>query len=100
MPRLLTPEKKGNRMRILANCNPSEFLQPFLTIDITWIYHFTPETKQQNLQWTIQGKPVLKKVKRVPFSGKAMASVYWDVKEIHLIAFLKREEPLLRDIFA
>ena len=51
VPRLLTVEQKRNRMTISEHClhmfkrNPKEFLRRFVTVDETWIHHYTPEMK-------------------------------------------------------
>jgi histone-lysine N-methyltransferase SETMAR len=61
VPRLLTPEQKLNRMTTSEQClalfksNPTDFLRRFVTVDETWIHHYTPETKQQSKQWTARG---------------------------------------------
>ncbi|EFN79656.1 hypothetical protein EAI_11129, partial [Harpegnathos saltator] len=31
-------------------CNKAEFLRRFITMDETWVHHFTPETKEQSKQ--------------------------------------------------
>src|SRR5436190_21474745 len=52
VPRLLTLEHKRNRMTTSKHCldmfkrNPKEFLRRFVTVDETWIHHYTPETKE------------------------------------------------------
>ena len=57
MPRLLTLERKRNRMTTSEHCldmfkrNPKEFLRRFVTVDETWIHHYTPEMKEQSKQW-------------------------------------------------
>ena len=51
VPRLLTMEQKRNRMTNSEHCldmfkrNPKEFLWCFVTVDETWIHHYTPEIK-------------------------------------------------------
>lgn len=43
---------KRNRVTISEQCldiykrNPSKFLQCFITVDETWIHHYTPEMKR------------------------------------------------------
>jgi hypothetical protein len=36
--------------------SPKEFLRPFVTVDETWIHHYTAEMKEQSKQWTSPGK--------------------------------------------
>jgi len=30
------------------NKNKTDFVRPFITMDETWIHHYTPESKQQS----------------------------------------------------
>jgi hypothetical protein len=34
------------------NKNKTDFVRRFITMDETWIHHYTPESKQQSKQWT------------------------------------------------
>ncbi|EFA13479.2 Mariner Mos1 transposase-like Protein [Tribolium castaneum] len=76
VPRLLTPEQKLIRKMISEEClarlqhNPVDFLRRFITVDETWIHHYSPETKQQSKQWTAKGEPVPKKAKTLRSAGK------------------------------
>lgn len=96
VPRLLTPEQKLIRKMISEEClarlqhNPVDFLRRFITVDETWIHHYSPETKQQSKQWTAKGEPVPKKAKTVRSAGKVMASVFWDAKGILFIDYLEK----------
>ena len=56
--------------------NPNVCLYRFITIDETWVHHFTPRTKQQRKQWVEAGGPTPKKVKTISASGKVVASVF------------------------
>lgn len=94
VPRLLTADNKRMRVTTSKQCldlftrNPSEFLRRVVTVDETWIHHYTPETKQQSKQWTFRGESAPKKAKSVPSAGKVMATIFWDAKGIILIDFL------------
>ncbi|UYV63911.1 hypothetical protein LAZ67_2005982 [Cordylochernes scorpioides] len=37
----------------LFEANPEEFVNRFVTMDQTWAYHFTPDSKQQSMQWIL-----------------------------------------------
>ncbi|KMQ83449.1 histone-lysine n-methyltransferase setmar [Lasius niger] len=56
VPRLLTQDQKRNRMNISEALlkqfkrNKSEFWRRLITVDETWIHHYTPETKAQSKQ--------------------------------------------------
>jgi hypothetical protein len=51
--RLLTADQKCTRMKISEQClerfnkNKIDFVHRFITMDETWIHHYTPESKQQ-----------------------------------------------------
>ena len=49
------------------------FLQQIVTGDETWILHYEPESKRQNMQ-----SPVAKKLKTQLSAGKLMLIVFWD----------------------
>ncbi|GFV32160.1 histone-lysine N-methyltransferase SETMAR [Trichonephila clavipes] len=101
VPRLLTLDQKRVRMNIsnallpLFRHNKSEFWYRLITIDDTWIHHYTPETKIQSKQWTAKGEPAPKKPKTVFSAGKVIATVFWDNHGVILMDYLfKMEEPL------
>ena len=54
---LLTIDHKRQRVHDSKNCldlfnrKPSDFLRRLVTIDETWIHHYTLESKQQTKQW-------------------------------------------------
>lgn len=70
--------KKLSARWLLTDGNPSEFLRRFVTVDETWIHHYTPETKNQSKQWTSADERAPKKAKTVNSAGKVMATVFWD----------------------
>ena len=82
VPRLLTVEQKRNRMTTSEHCldmfkrNPKEFLRHFVTVNETWIHHYTQEMKEQSKQWTLPSERASKKAKTVPSAGKIMATVF------------------------
>jgi hypothetical protein len=59
-------------------------MRQFITMDETWIHHYTPESKQQSKQWTEAGYSAPKKTRSIPSAGKVMASVFWDAEGIYL----------------
>jgi len=62
---LLTADQKCTRMKIYEQClegfnkNKTNFVRRFITMDETWIHHYTPESKQQSKQ-----KPVVQRQRR------------------------------------
>jgi len=97
VPRLLTVDHKRDRITISKQYlemfrRNSEFLHRFITVDETWIYHFTPEMKESK-QWTSPREPASKKAKIVK-AGKVMAIVFWDARGIIHIDFLPSKQTI------
>ena len=96
VPRLLTPEQKVIRMNqsrdnlALFNADPEDFHARFVTVDETWVHHFTPESKRSSMQWKHTDSPPPKKAKVTPSAGKVMATVFWDSEGIILMDFLEK----------
>jgi histone-lysine N-methyltransferase SETMAR len=73
---LLTADQKRACMKISEQClqhfnkNKTDFRRRFITMDETWIHHYTPESKQQSKQWTEAGFSAPKKTRSVPSAGK------------------------------
>ncbi len=49
-----------NNLRLL-NDNSAEFLHRFITTDGTWVYHYTPESKEQFWQLMEKRQPAPKR---------------------------------------
>jgi histone-lysine N-methyltransferase SETMAR len=94
--RLLTADQKRTCMKISEQClehfnkNKTDFVCQFITMDETWIHHYTPESKQQSKQWTEASCSVPKKTRSAPSAGKVMASVFWDAEGILYIDYLEK----------
>jgi GrpB-like predicted nucleotidyltransferase (UPF0157 family) len=82
------------------NKNETDFAHRFITMDETWIHHYTPESKQQSKQWTEAGCSAPKKTRSVPSSGKVMASVFWDAEGILFIDYLEKGKPITREYYS
>ncbi|UYV82266.1 hypothetical protein LAZ67_21001503 [Cordylochernes scorpioides] len=74
--------------------------QTFVTMDETWAHHFTPESKQQSMQWRNSGSPPPKKAKAVPSAGKVMVSVFWDSEGVLLLDFLNKGQTITGHYYA
>ena len=100
IPRPLTVDQKHTRRTLscmnlnLFEEDPANFLKRFVTMDETWVHHFTPEAKQQSKQWKHPGSPPPKRAKTVPSAGKVMASVFWDADGILLIDYLQKGQTI------
>ena len=75
-------------------------LRQFVTVDETWIHHYTPELKQQSKQWTASGECVPKKAKTVLSAGKVMATVFWDSQGIILVDYLEKGKTITGAYYA
>ncbi|UYV78083.1 hypothetical protein LAZ67_16000046 [Cordylochernes scorpioides] len=106
VPKLLTPDQKAVRRKLssdnfaLFEANPEEFVNRYVTMDETWAHHFTPESKQQSMQWRHSGSPLPKKAKTVPSAGKVMVSVFWDSEGVLLIDFLNKGQTITGNYYA
>jgi histone-lysine N-methyltransferase SETMAR len=94
VPRLLTVDHKQNRVRCskdnlqLFQWNTQDFRRRFITVEGTWIHHYTSETKEQSKQWVPRGKSAPKKAKTFPSARKVMATVFRDSQGIILINYM------------
>ena len=106
VPRLLTVDHKRNRMTTSKHSldmfkrNTKQFLQRFVTVDETWIHHYTPEMKEQSKQWISQGETAPKKAKTVPSAGKVMATVFWDSQGIIFTDYLEKVRTITGQYYA
>jgi len=71
-----------------------------ITMDETWIHHYTPESKQQSKQWTEAGCSAPKKTRSVPSAGKVMASVFWDAEGILFIDYLENGKTITGEYYS
>lgn len=106
VPRLLTLDQKRVRMNISKDLlaqfrrNQSEFWRRLITVDETWVHHYTPETKMQSKQWTARGEPAPKKAKTVFSAGKVMATVFWDSHGVIFIDYLQKGKTITGAYYA
>ena len=86
MPRLLTIDRKRIRMTTWKqnfdyfNRNPKEFLCRFVTMDETWIHHYTPKWHEGSKQCVKLGESAPKRPKTQQSFGKVMANDFWDAQ--------------------
>lgn len=106
VPRLLTLDQKLLRKTIstdnlaLYRRNPNEFLRRFITVDETWVHHYTPENKEQSKQWVGKGEPTPKKAKTILSANKVMATVFWDARGIIYIDYLEKGNTITGQYYA
>jgi len=106
VPRLLTADQKRTRTKISEQClqcfnkNKTDIMRQFITMDETWIHHYTPESKQQSERWTEAGCSAPKKRRLVPSAGKFMASVFWDAEGILFIDYLEKGKTITGEYYS
>ena len=103
VPRLLTIDQKHRRVRDSKSCldlfnhNPSDFPRQLVTINQTWIRHYTPESKQQAKQYVGPVGTAPERAKIQQSVGKVMASVFWDSSGILFIDYLEKRKIMNSD---
>jgi histone-lysine N-methyltransferase SETMAR len=105
MPCLLTTDQKCTRMKISEqflqrfNKNKTDFVHQFITVDETWIHHYTPESKQQSKQWTEAGCSAPRKTRLIPSTGKVMALVFRDAEGILFIDYFEKGKTITGEYY-
>jgi hypothetical protein len=102
----LTADQKRNRIKITEQClerfskNKTDCVRRFITMDETWIHHYTPESKQQSKQWTETACSAPKKTRSVPSAGKVTASVFWVAEGILFIDYLEKGKTITSEYYS
>ena len=105
MPRSLTPNQKQQRVENSERClelfnrGKKDFLHRYVTMDETWIHHYTPETKRPSAEWTAAGESRPNGPKTQQWEGKVMASVFWDAHVILFIDYLEEGNTINSDYY-
>lgn len=95
VPRTLTVDQKMNRVlaceEVLKKIKQlgGGFWSRFVTVDETWVHHYTAESKQASRSWTSRGEKPPTKVNKGFSAGKVMATIFWDQSGILLIDYLE-----------
>lgn len=96
VPRLITPEQKLKRVKTSKDVmsrirkNPKDFYRRLVTIDESWVHHYTLETNQQSKQWRSRRDKPTRKAMAVKSAGKVMFTSFWDSKGIILNDYLEK----------
>ena len=72
----------------------------FLSVDVIWIPHYTLEIKEQSKQWMEAGERAPKGPKTQQSAGKVMATVFWCVKSIIHIDYLKKGKTIIAQYYS
>ena len=100
VPRLLTVDQKRQRVVDPERClelfrrNKPNFLRRYVTMDETWIHHYTPKSKRSSAEWTAVGEKRPKRPKTQMWAGKVMASVFWDAHEVLFMEYLDKSKTI------
>ncbi|KAF8789505.1 Histone-lysine N-methyltransferase SETMAR like protein [Argiope bruennichi] len=90
--RLFTRNQKQQRIddseRFLSEIKT--FLHRNVTMDETWIHHYTPDSKRSSAEWKAADKSGSKRPKPQKSAGKIMVSVFWDEHGILFIDYLEK----------
>lgn len=62
-----------------------EFLDSIVTGDETWVFHHTPESKQQLMEWRHTHSALIKKFKTSTSINRVMVTVFWDRKRVLMV---------------
>ena len=62
----------------------------YVTIDETWIHHYTLESNRMSAEWTAKGENRPKRPKTQVSAGKVLVSVFWNAHGILFIDNLEK----------
>ena len=105
VPRLPTPDQKYQRFEDSKRClklskrDKKNFLRRHVTMNETWIQHYTSETKGLSAEWTAAGESRLKRPETQQWAVKFMASVFWDAHGILFIDYLENSKTINSDYY-
>lgn len=106
VPRFLTIDQKQHRINdsesnlLLFKHDPKDFVRRYVTMDETWIHHYTPESNQQSAQWFAHGESREQRPRTQQSAGKVLASVFWDAHGILLIDYLETKKTITGQYYA
>ncbi|GFO29040.1 histone-lysine N-methyltransferase SETMAR [Plakobranchus ocellatus] len=74
------------------NAEGEAFLQPILTGDESWVYHYDPECKALSMEYRHKTSPSPRKFKVVASARKVLSTVFWDMEEVVHMGFLEQRQ--------
>jgi hypothetical protein len=93
-PHVLTIDQNQQRVDDSEQClaifnrNKDEFFRRYITMDVTWLLHNTPESNRQSAEWTERNEPNPKRGKAQRSAGISIAGCAW-----HYIHRLPQKRP-------
>ena len=82
------------------NRNPKEFVLQFVTMDETWIHHYTPKSREGSKQWVEPGESAPKRPKAQQSTGQVMASDFWDAHGVIFIDYFEEGTAITEAYYA
>ena len=104
VPRLFTLNQKQKRVEDSECClelfkqGKRDFLRRYVTMDETWIYHYTHETNITSVEWTRAGESHAKRQTTDQWAGKFMASLFVTRMVFGLLTILRKVKPSIANI--
>ncbi|KAK9884358.1 hypothetical protein WA026_005307 [Henosepilachna vigintioctopunctata] len=105
VPRELSFDQKQRRVDDSEQClkmikrNKPEFLRRYVTINETWLHHFTTKSNRQSFEWTAHNEPAPKRGKTPQSADNVMASLFWDEHGIIFIDYLEKGRTINSDYY-
>jgi hypothetical protein len=78
----------------IFNRNKDEFFRRYITMNVTWLLHNTPEFNRQSSEWTQRDEPIPKRGKTqlkyciVTVKSRVLASSFWDWRPAFILQSL------------
>ena len=95
VPRQVTLEMKTQRngmcIHLLKRYNKKggAFLERVVTGDESWVHHFDPESKVQSMEYRHKTSPSPRKFKVIASARKVLLTIFWDMKGVVHMEFLR-----------
>jgi len=81
-------------------CDPNDFLSRLVTMDKTWLYHYDPETKQQQWSGGIAAHPAPKNSECNNLLEKFLPRFFWDQEGILLNDYLPKGQTINAEYYS
>jgi hypothetical protein len=83
LPRVLTIDQNqqcvddSEQCLAIFNRNKDEFFRQYITMNLTWLFHNTPESNRQSAEWTERDEPNPKRGKTQRSAGISITGCAW-----------------------
>ena len=76
-----------------------DFLRRYVTMNETWIQHYTPKTERSSAEWTAAGGSRPKRPETQQSASKVMGSIFWDAHCSLFIDYLEKGKTMNSDFY-